>query len=212
MSDSSIAIVSGGGTLVDTRTNAGGDHRQVIIIGDQTANDAIAVVTSADSGVATSEYGMVVRPLNTDAAKLRISAVMDSGSISAKSGDAGQVRVSASIFPDTTGGLTAFMSLSVSAAQSVKGSAGSLYGYYAFNKDTKINFLKLYNLSAGLTLGTDVPVLTIPLPISGGANAWFGNGIAGFTAGIQMAATSGLAVDNTALPAASAITVDLFYK
>src|SRR3990167_10371604 len=124
MADSSIAVVSGGGTNVDTRTNTGGDHRQVIIIGDQTANDAIAVVTSADAGVQTSEYGMVVRPLMTDAAKLRVSAfgtlsafinegtvsatlragtanigyvsaVIDNGSISAKQGDAANLNVSA---------------------------------------------------------------------------------------------------------------------
>lgn len=317
MADSNIAITAGAGTNVDTRTNAGGDHRQVIVIADQTANDAIAVVTSSDAGVATSEYGMVVRTLNTDAAKLRVSAILintsyvsavvDNGSISAKSSDAGtmlvsakqgdaallrvsglqgdaglqlisaksgdgnqlrvsamqtdaallrvssaqadaglllvsaksgdgnQLRVSAQqtdaallmvsaksdsaatmrtsafIVPQTTGGLTSHMSLSVSSSQNVKSSAGQLYGYYAFNKATTISFLKIYNVSAALNLGTDVPVLTIPLPISGGANAFSDIGIP-FTNGIGIAATSGLPVDNTALPAASAVTVNLLYK
>ena len=320
MADNSIAVDPGtGGSAknVDTRTNTGGDHRQVIIIGDQTANDAIAVVTSADAGVATSEYGMVVRPLNTDAAKHRVSAILvagsanlgyvssfidngslsakssdaatfrvsaigtisslglegtaflgqvsatlksgtanigyvsaviDNGSLSAKSSDAGTFlvsskqgdaalhrvsaiqdgaaalnvsaksdsgatfRVSSFIVPQTAGGLSTHMSLSVSSSQNVKSSAGQLYGYYAFNKATSISFLKLYNVSGAISLGTDVPVLTIPLPISGGANAFSDIGLAGFTNGIGIAATSGLPVDNTALPAASAIVVDLFYK
>lgn len=248
---SNINVTEGSGKTVATETIGGVEYGLVKLI-DSTA--ASTTRLGADAGL------FLVSAKQADAGLLRISGVVDSGSISAKSsgadtflvsakqGDAGLLRisgiqgdaglqlisakssdgtnlrtsavqsdaslqrVSASLFPDTTGGLTIAQSLSVSAIQTVKSSAGALYGYYMFNKDTKVNFVKLYNLSGGAQIGTDTPVLTVPLPISGGANAWFGNGLAGFTAGIQMGATSGLPIDNTAAPAASAVIVDLFYK
>jgi hypothetical protein len=47
MADSAIAITAGSGTNVETRT-VDGDHRQVIVIGDETTNSAIAPVTLAN--------------------------------------------------------------------------------------------------------------------------------------------------------------------
>lgn len=44
MPDSNIPITPGTGRNVDTRTEAGGDHRQVIVIGDPSATDSVAVV------------------------------------------------------------------------------------------------------------------------------------------------------------------------
>lgn len=46
MADSSIAITPGAGASIDTRTNPGGDHRQVIVVGDPSA-DAVAGVSTA---------------------------------------------------------------------------------------------------------------------------------------------------------------------
>jgi predicted ribonuclease toxin of YeeF-YezG toxin-antitoxin module len=45
MADSSIAVTAGAGTQVDTRTQAGGDHRQVIVQGD--ADSAATQVVDA---------------------------------------------------------------------------------------------------------------------------------------------------------------------
>lgn len=63
MADSNIAITAGTGTNVDTRTNAGGDHRQVVVIGDETTTDAIADVRAADP--ASNLRGVVVRDPNS---------------------------------------------------------------------------------------------------------------------------------------------------
>lgn len=47
MADSSVSITAGSGTLVDTRT-VGAEHRQVIVIGDETTNAACAPVSATD--------------------------------------------------------------------------------------------------------------------------------------------------------------------
>lgn len=130
---------------------------------------------------------------------------------SCKSNDAGTLRTSSYLPNDTVGGLTVFQTLSISASQNVKSTAGSLYGYYLYNTDTKPNYVKIYNVSAAANIGTDTPILTICLPASAAANAWFGQGLKGFTDGINVTATSGRPLDNTALPAASSVGGNLFY-
>ena len=62
--DSSVAITPGVGANVDTRT-AGGEHRQVIIIGHESATDSIATVQATDPG--SDGLGLVVREPNTTA-------------------------------------------------------------------------------------------------------------------------------------------------
>lgn len=131
---------------------------------------------------------------------------------SCKSNDAGTLRTSSYLPNDTVGGLTVFQTLSISASQNVKSTAGALYGYYLYNTDTKPNYVKIYNVSAAANIGTDTPILTICLPASAAANAWFGQGLKGFTAGINITATSGRPLDNTALPAASAVGGNIFYS
>jgi hypothetical protein len=54
MADSSIAVTAGAGTQVDTRTQAGGDHRQVVVLGDPDAADIASVGGAGTSaGLAT---------------------------------------------------------------------------------------------------------------------------------------------------------------
>jgi hypothetical protein len=52
-------------------------------------------------------------------------------------------------------------------ATSVKASAGQLHSLYVANNGATIAFLKLYNKASAPTVGTDVPLVTIALPISG---------------------------------------------
>jgi hypothetical protein len=132
--------------------------------------------------------------------------------VSAKSGDAGTLRTSAYLPVDTVGQMSVFQTLSISASQNVKGSAGTIYGYYFYNTDTKPNYIKIYNVSAAANIGTDTPIMTICLPASAAANAWFGQGLKGFTNGINVTATSGRPLDNTALPAASSVGGNIFYN
>ena len=62
MPDSSIPITSGSGTNVDTRTEStNSNHRQVIVIGDPSANLGIVAVVSVPPTETSTEYGLVVR-------------------------------------------------------------------------------------------------------------------------------------------------------
>lgn len=116
--------------------------------------------------------------------------------------------------PAASGGLSVYRNLSlVATGVSVKGSAGQLYGYYLFNASASVRFVKLYDKASAPTVGSDTPVLTIPLPAGSGAHLGPGsaNGIA-FSLGIGIAATQLLADADTTAPAANDVVVNLFYK
>lgn len=65
MPDSSVAVTEGSGKNIDTRTNAGGDHRQVVVMGDPSVVESVASVQASDPSSATE--GLVVREPNTTA-------------------------------------------------------------------------------------------------------------------------------------------------
>lgn len=156
-----------------------------------------------------------VSAFSDDGSDLRVSAVQDDGdnlNVSAKSGDAATLRVSASLYPDTTGGLSVYRTLNISASQAIKATAGAVYGYYLYNYDADPSYVKFYNTSGAINVGTDTPILTIGIPASAAANIEFPHGLVGFTNGIGIAATSGAPDDNTAVPAASAVGGNIFYK
>ena len=174
-------------------------------------SDAASLLTSAKSDSAGQ---LRTSAFSNDGGLLRVSSIQDGAAalnVSAKSSDAGTMRISARAFGDTTGSWTVFRSLSISASQNVKATAGAIYGYYTWNNDTKTNYLKFYNVSGTINLGTDIPILTKAIPASAAANMEFVGGLKGFTAGIGIAATSGVPDDNSAAPAASSVGINLFY-
>lgn len=202
-----------------------GDANQLHVSAVQGDAGLAHISAFVDSGSVSAKSGdgnqFHVSAVQGDSGLLRVSAILQAGvsssgaanfGVSASQIDAGALHVSADLFADTTGALTVFQTLSVSASQSVKGSAGALYGYYLYNTDTKPNYIKLYNVSAAANIGTDTPIMTICLPASAAANVEFPHGLAGFTAGINITATSGRPLDNTAAPAASSVGALLFYK
>jgi len=73
MADANIAVTEGSGKNVDTRTEAGGDHRQVIIPGHPTATDSIAETLGKDPSSNTE--GLVVRDVNTSAVVSGLNSV-----------------------------------------------------------------------------------------------------------------------------------------
>ena len=96
-------------------------------------------------------------------------------------------------------------------ATSVKATAGNLYSVTASNINAAARYLKLYNKASAPTVGTDVPVLTIPIPATGVVNIAFGTQGFRFSAGIAFALTTGNADSDTAAVAASEIKVMLAY-
>jgi hypothetical protein len=125
--------------------------------------------------------------------------------------------------PTTSGGLDVFRSLdideSVDANQQVKGSAGQLYKLRITNNSTSVRYLKLYNLAhASVTVGTSTVMDTIVLPPAASAGtptvlteAFGGMGLA-FSTALTLAATTGLADNDTGAPGANDVVVTAYYK
>lgn len=105
-----------------------------------------------------------------------------------------------------------YRSLSVLATGvAVKAAPGVVYAYFLYNGSAAARFIKLYNKATAPTVGTDVPLVTIPLPAASAANVYLGPGIA-FSAGIGIAATQLVADADTTAPAANDVVANILYK
>ena len=174
-------------------------------------SDAASMLVSGKQGDAGN---LMVSAKSNDGALLRVSAIQGDGvnfNVSAKSSDAGTFLVSAKDIVDAraAGGASVFStSAGIAVVSTIKSSGGRLYGWYFGNPAGVDQYVQLFNASAGATLGTDVPYLTLYIPTLGGANVpATGQGI-GFANGIQVAVTS-TAGGSTA--GASAVRLNLFY-
>lgn len=119
--------------------------------------------------------------------------------------------------PQTANGLSISRTISAATtnATSAKGSAGQVYTIIAHNINAAVRYLKLYNKATSPTVGTDTPVMTLPIP-GNTAGAGFvldtgGMGIA-FATGIGYAITTGVADADTGAVAANEIVVNVLYK
>ena len=115
--------------------------------------------------------------------------------------------------PATSGGYSIYRDLDADeTGVNIKSSAGQVFGWYIHNADSEnIHYLKLYNKAAAPTVGTDTPVLTIPIPAGAAANVEFLGGIA-FGTGIGIGVTTGLADNDTGAPGSNEVQVNIFYK
>jgi hypothetical protein len=77
---------------------------------------------------------------------------------------------------------------------SVKGGSGQLYGYDFLNTQASIRYVHFYNKTTQPTLGTDTPLLTVPLPASAHVSLAADIGLAQFSTGIEYQITTD---DNT---------------
>ena len=121
--------------------------------------------------------------------------------------------VTAQLSPQTSGGLSIFRSIDLDESEeAVKASAGQLFGFFLYNLATATRYIKFYNDTvANVTVGTTTPVLTIPLDADQGATVEFTNGIA-FSTAITLAATTGVADNDTGAPGANEVIANVFYK
>lgn len=95
-------------------------------------------------------------------------------------------------------------------ATSVKATSGGVYGWYLYNANAAVRYLKLYDKASAPTVGTDTPRMTIPIPPGAAANVYWTKGIQ-FPSGIALALTTGVADSDTVAVAASEIVVNLLY-
>ncbi len=98
------------------------------------------------------------------------------------------------------------ISLASTNATNLKNIAGVIGGIIAINLTSSVKYLKIYDKATAPTVGTDVPVMTIPIPAStDGAGFVFSVPIQ-LSAGIGYAITGAAADnDNTAVGAGEVI-------
>lgn len=147
----------------------------------------------------------------------------ESSTDSVDEGDAGAARMTLdrkvimNPQPHTAGGLSIFRSLDIDETEEdVKTSAGQVYGIWVTNTATATRFVKFYNATAAnVTVGTTTPVITIGIPgnSSDDVAGLFSStmGIA-FDTAICVAATTGIADNDTGAPAANDVLINVFYK
>ena len=82
-------------------------------------------------------------------------------------------------------------------ATSTKASAGTVWSINASNINAAARYLKLYNKASAPTVGTDVPVIVIPLPAGSNTSVAFGANGARFSTGIAWALTAAAADSDT---------------
>lgn len=96
----------------------------------------------------------------------------------------------------------ALVSAATTNGASVKATAGNLFELSLFNVTAATVYLKLYNKASAPTVGTDVPIMTIPVAAGALYNAQFGRLGKRFSTGIAVALTAnGIATDTTAVAA-----------
>jgi hypothetical protein len=97
-------------------------------------------------------------------------------------------------------------------ATSVTTASSTVYRIVASNSNAAVRYLKLYDLAVAPNVGTDIPILSIPLPAVGMADVDFGveDGIR-FQNGLAFALTTGAADNNSSAVAAGEIKVIIQY-
>jgi hypothetical protein len=146
--------------------------------------------------------------------KLTANSGVDIGDVDVTSISAGTNAIGdVGIVPRTSGGTDIFRSLDIDETEEdVKTSAGQLFGYFFFNAAVTTHYIKFYNATAAnTTVGSTTPVLTLPMPAGAAANISFPWGIV-FSTAICVAATTGVADNDTGEPATNAVVINVFYK
>jgi len=201
-----VVVKSGTVTAVTSITNA------VAV-----TNAGITTIAGAVTGTEMQVDVVAALPAGTNAiGKLAANSGVDIGDVDVTSIAAGSNLIGdVGIQGRTTGGLSMFKSIDIDETEEeVKGSAGTLYGFYAYNNAASgtARFVKFYNnTAAGTTVGTTVPNLTFELDGKQGMCISFPQGIA-FGTGITVAATTAAADNDTGAPSANDCLINCWYK
>lgn len=187
-----ININSAGGNVVSTTTGNGLFHGPI-------AYKWLRVrMTGSPTGTATG----VLMLFST-------AAVLNSFGIAASQ----QGTWTVSVGTPTTGGLNDYHKVSAATnnADTVKGSAGQLFGYDISNTNAAWRYVKLYNKATNPSPGSDTPFRTIGVPPGGKVTHHQPAGIA-FGTGIAIAMVTGLPDNDNNAVGLGDLIVELDYK
>ncbi len=178
-----------------------------------TSATLVNLVTGASTATATAPgyYAIDVSSVNnvrviasayTSGTAQGISSVTSTGNLSPVSNTASPATVTANAGTPLPGTTYNLITAATTNAASVKATAGNLFELTISNPTATAAYVKLYNKASAPTVGTDVPVLTIPVPATaagvGLVQLNLGNLGKRFATGIALAVTAAAASTDTA--------------
>lgn len=193
--------------------------KSVLIAQKAGAGDFVPVQSTNGGNlkIALEEYDGVPTGSGVASGALRVELPTDgTGKVGLNAGTnvVGDVGISGT---RTSGGTTLYKNIDVDESEDqVKGTAGQVYWIHAINLKATPLFLKFYNVAAAsVTVGTTVPDLTFPVPSAGDTNGagftlTIPNGIE-FDTAITVAATTGVADNDSGAPGANELILNLGY-
>jgi hypothetical protein len=189
------------------------------VSGTEMQVDVVAALPAGDNNIGNVDIASAL-PAGTNAiGKLAANSGVDIGDVDVTSISAGSNLIGdVGIQGRATGGLTIFRSIDLDESEEeVKASAGTVYSILAFNRTAAPLYLKFYNLTAAnTTVGTSTPVITLVVPANADSDgAGFTHSVAqgyAFDTAISVAATTGVADNDTGAPGANDCVVLIGYK
>jgi len=111
-----------------------------------------------------------------------------------------------------SGGLEIFRSLDLDESEEqVKATEGAVFWVRAHNRSDAERFIKFYNATAAVVVvGTTAPIMTIPMEANSG-EVWQSVHGLNFNTAITVAATTGVADNDTGAPAANDVVINIGY-
>lgn len=204
-----LSVDDGGGSLTidasELTTLAGA------VSGTEMQVDLVAPIPAGDNNIGNVDVATLPSlPAGTN----NIGDVDIASALPAGSNSIGTVGLNA----ETSGGSGIFRSIDLDESEEeIKASAGQVYWIMAFNLSSSVRYLKFYNAAAAnVTVGTTTPAMTIPVPTPGDTN---GGGLTinmpegiEFGTGITVAATTGIADNDTGAPGDNEVVVNIGFK
>lgn len=92
----------------------------------------------------------------------------------------------------------------------IKSGPGAVVGYMIGNTSVQMEFVKLYDKSSTPTVGTDVPLVVLPVPTASAANVAYDFSVE-FQNGIGIATTLGVGDGDSTAVGANDLAVTIFY-
>jgi len=167
-------------------------------------NMVLAKVRAASSGSAVATDPAVVVTLRDVNANGSATSANSAPVVIAS--DQSAVKTLTSVTASSNGSTASRVNAAASTnATSLKASAGQLYTIDVFNVAAYNVFLKLYNKASAPTVGTDTPIMTIPVQAGGGYSKTWPMGLT-FGTGIAYAITKLQADSDTTVVAAGDLT------
>jgi hypothetical protein len=203
------------GTTTDTNSgNKSAGTLRVVLATDQPAlTNALKVdgsaVTQPVSGTVTSNQGTAAALSGGWPVKVT------DGTNTQPTGDAAARAIFTTPTGNASGGAASVSRLASSAATtnatSVKASAGVVYSVSVANANAALRYVHLYNKASAPTVGTDTPILSVPVPPSnGGIVLPIPVGLT-FGTGIAYAMTTDAAATNSAVASGDLLALGIVY-